>query len=278
MIVTAPAPDLRPVAGRPPLGQYLRELADRREFIRTMPRHDLHAQNMDTVLGNLWFLADPLLSSGVYFVIFGLLLEVDRGVDNYLAYLVIGVLIFRYFSSATIAAARVMDRNETLMRSLYFPRAALPLSSALGSFYTLVPGFAVMVLVVLVTGEVPTWRWLLLPVVATMAFAFVTGAVLLLARLGSHFRDLHSLLPHLTRLLFYVSGALYDPRRFDIGDAEVLFDINPMYELLSLARWCLMEHDVKGWFWLAAAAWGLVTLAVGFVVFWRGEAGYGSGR
>lgn len=276
--MSAAPPNLHPVAGRPSIGQYLRELGDRREFIRTMPRHDLHAQNMDTVLGNLWFLADPLLSTGVYYLIFGQLLKVDRGVDNYVAYLVVGVLIFRYFSSATITAARVMRRNETLMRSLYFPRASIPLSSALGSFYTLLPGLAVMVLVVVASGEVPTWRWLLLPGVLAITFAFVTGTVLFIARLGSNFADLHSLLPHLVRLLFYVSGALYDPTRFDVGGYEIFFDINPMYQLLSLARWCLMGHDANSWFWLTAPAWALSTLAIGFVVFWRGEAGYGSGR
>lgn len=276
--MSAAPPTLHPVAGRPSLGRYLSELADRREFIRTMPRHDLHAQNMHTVLGNLWFLVDPILSTAVYYVIFGLLLDVDRGVDNYIAYLVIGVLIFRYFSSATVTATRVMRRNETLMRSLYFPRASLPLSSAIGSFYTLLPGLGVMALVVILTGELPTWRWLLLPMVLATTFAFVTGAVLLVARLGSHFADLHSLLPHLTRLLFYVSGALYDPSRFDTAGLDIFFDVNPMYQLLTLARWCLMEQDANPWFWLTAPAWALGSLVVGFVVFWRGEATYGSGR
>lgn len=273
------AKPLRPVSGRGTLPAYLRDLRARQEFIRHMPAHDLHAQNMDTVLGNLWYLVNPLLLSLVYYLIFGLLLESDRGVDNYVAFLVIGVLVFNFFSQASVKASQTIGRNETLIRSLYFPRAAIPLSSTLGSFYVFLPSVLVMVVLVLVTGETPTWRWLLLPVTLGILSVFVCGSVMLLARLGHKFPDLHSLLPHLSRLLFYASGTLYDPARFtDDRRVLLLFELNPLYQLISLVRWSLLARPVPDWFWIATPAWAFGLLVVGFGYFWRGELTYGSRR
>lgn len=279
MAVTSTTSRLRPVVGRPGLVEYLRELGRRREFIATMPRHDLKAQNMDTVLGNVWLLLNPLLLSAVYLLIFGALLEADRGVDNYIAYLVIGTLVFRYFTSALTSSSRVMWRNQTLVRSIYFPRAALPLASAIGAFYTFLPSLIVVVVTVLATGEQPDLDWLYLPVVLLIAFAFMTGTVMIGARLGHVFGDLHSLLPHLTRLAFYASGTLYDPARFTENRLVLtFFDVNPMYQILSLARWTLMDYEINSWFFLTAPAWALAVLILGFVYFWQGETSYGSQR
>ena len=81
---------LEPITGRPTMREYLGQLRDRREFIVTMPRHALHAENLDTVLGNVWFLLNPILMSTVYLLVFGVLLDVDRGAENYIPFLVGG--------------------------------------------------------------------------------------------------------------------------------------------------------------------------------------------
>lgn len=274
-----PRPELRTLTARPPLSLYLRELADRREYLREVPKADLRAQKLDTVLGNLWFLLNPLFQTGVYLLIFGLLLNVDRGVDNYPVYLVTGIMVFRFFSQTTTSGARVVQRNQTLMRSLYFPRAVVPMASAIGSFYMFLPGIAVMLVVVVGTGEWPTWRWILLPAVLAVVFGFVAGCSLFTARLGHIFPDLHQILPHVIRLMFYTSGALYDPDAFTSNDAALaFFDANPVFQLLSLMRWVLMGQDMPAWFWITAPSYAVVTLVCGFVYFWRGELTYGSER
>lgn len=279
MSVETEAPELVPVTGHSSLREYVGELWDRREFIRAMPRHDLHAQNLDTALGNLWFLINPLLLTGVYWLIFGVLLDVNRGSDNYLVFLIIGVLLYRFFAGTTVAASQSMFRNRGLVRSLYFPRAVIPISVGLSNLYTLMPGLLVMAITALLAGEVPDWRWLLFPVVVAITFVFVTGSILLFARLGHSFRDLSSVLPHVTRLGFYASGVLYEPERFTSNTAVLaLFDINPLYQFSSLGRWSIMEQDVNWWFWLTAPAWALASLGFGFVYFWRAETSYGSER
>ncbi|MDG2039958.1 MAG: hypothetical protein P8J30_05700, partial [Ilumatobacter sp.] len=137
--------DLKPVLARPPLSAYVRELWSRRKFISTMPLNQMRATNMDTVLGNFWYLVNPALQTLVYFAIFGVLLETNRGIDNYLSYLVIGVLTFTFITSSIVAAARCIQANLTLIRSLYFPRAVIPLSTVLVGLYTFLPSLIMMV-------------------------------------------------------------------------------------------------------------------------------------
>jgi teichoic acid transport system permease protein len=272
-------PPLQPVTGRLGLGAYLRELAARRDFILTVPRQELQAQHMNTVLGNLWFLVNPLLQTAVYYLIFGLLLETDRGLDNFIVYLVIGVLTLGYFNQTIVKASRLIEANETLIRSIYFPRAVIPAASALTNLYTYLPAFAVMVFVALITGERPGWRWLLLPLIIGALFVFVSGTGFLFARLGNAFRDLSQIIPHGTRLLFYASGTIFDPRAFSEDPAVLIwFEINPLYQFLTLIRWCLIDVATPWWFWIAAPLWAIFSLVTGFLVFWRGELGYGSTR
>lgn len=274
----APA-TLRPLSTRLPLREYLRDLRARQEYLRAVPINELRAEHFNTVLGNLWFLLTPIVQTAIYLLIFGLLLDIDRGVSNYPLYLVIGVLTFRLFGDSMSSGARSMRRNETLMRTLYFPRAIIPLAASIENFLKFLPGLAVMIILALATGEIPSWRWLMLPPIFLIAFIFVTGTALSTARLGHAIPDLVNIIPHVTRLAFYSSGVLYDPTRFTQNETALMFfDINPMYQLLSLTRWALMEEPVTTWFWLTAPAYALVSFLAGFLYFWRGELKYGSQR
>jgi teichoic acid transport system permease protein len=268
---------LRPVLARPPIREYLAGLWSRRHFIVAVPRNQLRATNMNTLLGNLWFLVNPALQMLVYFLIFGVLLSVDRGVENYLGYLVVGVLPFAFVSSSILAAARCLHTNLTLIRSIYFPRAVIPIATTLAGFFTFLPSVAVMVGMVLLTGSLPTWRWLLLPIVLLMVVAFTQGLVFVVARIGKAFPDLHALLPHLTRLLFYCSGVLFAPASFTNNDWVLwLFKVNPFFEMLELFRWVLLGRSAPWEIWLLASVWSTLSFIGGGIVFWRGETSYGA--
>lgn len=270
-------PTLQPIAGRTSLREYLGQVWERREFIGTMPRHELHAENLDTALGNFWLLLNPLLLSAVYWLVFGALLDVDRGADNYIPFLVAGVLLYRLWSGGATSGARVMWRNRGLVRSLYFPRAVLPISTALTEILIFLPGVAILLIVALATGETPDWQWLLLPIPLALLSMFTTGTMFVTARMGSRYRDLSTVLPHVTRLGLYASGVLYDPERFTQNDwALLVFDVNPIYQFLMLARWCILDIQVNWWFWITAPAYALALLALGFVYFWRAETTYGA--
>jgi teichoic acid transport system permease protein len=169
-------PELSKLGVRPPLGTYLRECWRRRDFARAIAEGELRSQNMDTVLGNLWHVLTPLLLAGVYVLIFGIILDTSRGVENTIAFLVIGVFVYHYSQKSVMGGAKSVVANEGLIRSIRFPRAILPLSTVLGHALAFVSPFVVMLLIALATGETPGVAWLLLLPIVLLLTVFNIGA------------------------------------------------------------------------------------------------------
>ena len=261
----------------PSVGAYLRDVWRRREFAVVVPAQDLRAQNMDTALGQLWHLVNPALLVGVYFLVFGVLLDTRRGVDNFLGFLIVGVVLFHLFQRVVQDAAVCITRNLGLIRSIQFPRILLPLATVNGQTLAFLPALGVALLTLLATGERPTLRWLLLAAVLVAMYLFNLGAALVVARVGASVRDLQRLLPHLLRLLFYASGVIFSVEAFVTSEAwRRAFAINPVYDLITCARWCLLGTGVEAPVVIGLVVWCAVLPAAGLLVFRRGERRFGS--
>ena len=268
----APVRPLIDLTSRPSTLSYLREAWRRREFAIVVPAQDLRAQNMDTTLGQLWHLVNPALLVGVYFLIFGVVIDTRRGVDNFLGYLIVGVVLFHLTQRVVQESAVSITQNLGLIRSIQFPRILLPAASVNGQTAAFVPALALALLAVLATGELPTLRWLVLPLVLVAQFAFNFGAALLVARIGTTMRDLRQILPHLFRLLFYGSGVIFSVDAFVQSTVwRRAFALNPIYDVITCARWCLLGEPVDLWVVVGLVVWCVVMPALGFVVFHRSE-------
>jgi len=274
-------PHLRRLGGTPSLRDYLTSIWGRRSFAWSVARGEIRTQHLDTALGNLWHLINPLLLIGVYYLVFGLILETSRGVTNFLAFLGIGIFTFNYTQKAVLSGGRTLASNIGLIRSLQFPRALLPMSSVLRETMAFSSAAVVMIVVVLITGEPITWRWLLaLPAFALTA-VFSLGFAFIAARLADKFRDLLNVLPFLFRIAFYLSGVLYSVEAF-LDDPVImrLMLANPFYVYVSLPREYLMaslDQAAIGWMWVSGTAWAVGGLIVGLLVFRGGEHEYGRG-
>lgn len=260
------------LTSRPTARTYLREAWRRREFAIVVPAQDLRAQNMDTTLGQLWHLVNPALLVGVYFLVFGVIIDTRRGVDNFLGFLIVGVVLFHLTQRVTLEASTSITQNMGLIRSIQFPRILLPAASVNGQTAAFVPALALAILAVLATGELPTLRWLALPAVLVAQFAFNFGTALLVARIGTTLPDLRQILPHLFRLLFYGSGVIFSVDAFVQNAAwRRAFALNPLYDIITCARWCLLGEPVDPWVVAGLVMWCIVMPAIGFWVFHRSE-------
>ncbi len=150
----------------------------------------------------------PLLNIGVYYLIFGLLLNTNRGVPNYIAFLAVGVFIFTFCTTTLTTGARAITGNLGLVRALQFPRAVLPVSTTLVALLRLIYSMAVLIPIVLISGAPLTWRWLeLIPAVALQAM-FCLGLSFVVARLGARVPDMSEILPFVSRIWMYTSGVM----------------------------------------------------------------------
>jgi teichoic acid transport system permease protein len=278
-------PGLQPLGETPSLRRYVAELWERREFAWAMATGELRSQHMDTALGNVWHLLNPVLLVAVYYLVFDVVLGVSRGVDHFIEFLAIGVLSYQWAQRSITSGAESITKNEGLIRSLQFPRALLPLGTIIKETLAFLPGVVLMLLVV-IPREGITPMWALIVPAFVIQVAFNLGAAMFLARVADRFRDTVNLLPFFFRLVFYGSGVIYavDTRFFDIFAANPwvtwFFVFNPFYAQLSLWRESLMtsqEIQYIEWMWVTAPVWAVVMLVLGVLVFRGGEKEYGRG-
>jgi teichoic acid transport system permease protein len=277
----AAVPDGMQQAGaRPRFGVYLRQLWDRRHFIASYTRANNEVMYSRSFLGQLWQVLTPLLNAAVYYLVFGLLLHTNRGTPNFVAFLVIGIFVFHFIQQSVMRGAKSIANNQGLIRSLHFPRAALPISTTGQTCIQLMVSMVVMLPIVLITGERPALRWLLLLPDLVLVTAFAAGASFVIARISAHIPDTTALLPFVLRSWLYLSGIFYSIEHITRSNpsVKILLELNPGAEYVELARAALIQDaNVQLRIWLFATLWAVVALIGGLVFFWRAEETYARG-
>jgi ABC-type polysaccharide/polyol phosphate export permease len=263
-------------AGPPNLPERLRRLWTRRETIRYLVASNLKAGHRNKVLGNLWNLLDPLLSLFVYFLVFGIWLGQGRDdVKDYLVYLFIGILAWRFLDGSVTQAVNCIRGNRGLIGEIHFPKAVFPLSICLSRLYDFLWGLFVLLVVMLATGFPLSWHLLWLPPLIAVQLLLLIGAAYLVAYLGAFFADTANILMVVIRLGFYASPILYyvDGDRARIG-AQWLpyYMLNPLACLLEGYRSGLMrQHSPDPVHTAYLVGFALVLLIFGYGLFARGE-------
>lgn len=277
---------------RPSLSSYLSTLWQRRHFLFAYASARSSSRYADSKLGQLWQLFTPLLNAFIYFTLFGVLLQTSRGVDNFVAFLLIGVFAITFTQRSLINGAKSVNGNISLIRALHFPRAVLPLSFVLVELKQLLISMVLLLVIIPFsglaygTGDTINVEWLLVIPVIALHMVFNIGIGLIMARIGAFSQDVNQLLPFISRLWFYVSGVFYRIDRFgpNIGTVPYhILQLNPGAVFLDLYRSVLITsyQPLKLPFglsiWAVATFWAIVVLVGGFLFFWNREEAYGRG-
>jgi teichoic acid transport system permease protein len=237
---------LKPSAATPPVFSYLRQLWIRRHFIAAFATARNIAMYTEARLGQLWQVLTPLLNVAVYYLIFGLLLHTNKGIPDYISFLVVGVFVFNFTQRAFISTSRVMLDGLPLIRALQFPRASLPIAYVMIELEQMFVSMAVLIVIILARGEPVTWYWLLAIPVLFLLTVFNVGIGLFAARLGAQVNDFSQLLPFLMRTWMYLSGVLFSIQALyehhDIGTkTALLLQLNPAALYITLMRNALLQ-------------------------------------
>lgn len=276
---------LRRAIARPRFPVYLRQLWERRHFILTYATSRNVSKYSSSALGQLWQVLTPLLNAGIYYVMFGIILGGKGNIPNYPAFLLTGMFVFTYTQRTVTAGAKSISGNLSLIRALHFPRAALPLAYTIQELQQLAISMGVLMVIVVITGEFPTWGWLLIPVALALQTMFNVGAGLVIARMGAQMRDLNQLLPFITRTWLYASGVFFSIEEKVVHSAaqlpqwvaDVMY-LNPAASYIELMRDILMQdHEPPAMVWPSCVFWAVFALGFGFWYFWRSEERYGRG-
>ncbi|MFI8963679.1 ABC transporter permease [Streptomyces sp. NPDC053493] len=271
---------------RPSLAAYARQLWSRRDFIAAFATAKLTAQYSQARLGQIWQVMTPLLNAAVYYAIFGVLMDVQRDIPDYVPFLITGVFAWTFTSQTIMTGTRAISGNLGLVRALHFPRASLPLALALQQLQQLAFSLGALVVILFCCGEFPRPSWLLAVPALLCQTLFSTGLALATARLAARTPDIAQLMPFLLRTWMYASGVMWSIAHVtqgrDLPEAvTVLLRANPAAVYIDLLRFALVESftgtQLPPHVWALAAGWAALAFAGGFIWFWKAEETYGRG-
>jgi ABC-2 type transport system permease protein len=230
-----------------------------------------------SVLGYFWQLMRPLLMFSVLYFVFTHLVRVGSGVNNYPVVLLMGIIIYTFYSEATGTSVTSVPANETLVRKVHFPRLVIPLSVVLTTYLNFVLNFVAVMVFVLASGIEPRLSWLeIVPLIAGLG-VLCAGIGTMLAALFVRYRDVAPIWEVLLQLAFYGSPILYPIEKVPEDWLRHLMMCNPLAVIVQQARHAIIDASAPS----AAEAIGgavylLIPLAVtvlvcvlGFVIFDR---------
>lgn len=262
---------IRPSKGWGGLNLNLRDLWHYRELALFLAWRDISIRYKQTVLGVAWILLQPILSTIIFTVIFGLLVKVPTGETPYALFALVGLLPWNFFAAALTRGGGSLLASTNLISKVYFPRIVIPIASLLSSLFDFVIVGLVTLLVLLIFGAPFTWSLLALPAFGLLTFLAALGVSLWLSALNVQYRDVGYLLPFLSQIWFYMTPVIYPVDLLPVQWRWVL-GLNPMAGVVGGFRWMLLGSEWPGWSLLTTSILVTIILLVsGLLVFKRME-------
>lgn len=246
------------------------EAWSRRRLIRYLVQADLKKKGANTLLGNLWWIFDPILQMLVYVVLVTIVFQ--RSTPDYPLFIFAAILPWKWFSSAVGDSIVSVTSQERLIKQIHFPKVVLPFASTaagLANFAFGLLGLAALLLL-LFPHRISAWL-LIIPVVAVVQFVFTLGLTFLASATNVFYRDLGNVSRHVLRLWFYLSPGLYSLDQVaGITDRYpwlgVALSLNPFTVLFEAYRSVVYSGAAPDWGSLGALL--LVSLVLLVVATW----------
>jgi ABC-type polysaccharide/polyol phosphate export permease len=253
------------------ISEGFRDIWSRRRLTRYLVQADMAKHGADTVLGNIWWVLDPLLQMAVYVVLVSVIFK--RGGPDYPLFVFAAILPWKWYSSSVNDAITSVTAREAIIKQVKFPKIVLPVASTVGGIvsfaFGLIPLFA---MVGLFYADRLSASALLIPAVALVQFVFTLATCVAMAAINVFFRDLGNLARHLLRLWFYLSPGLYSVKDIDeskYGILAQLFKLNPWTTLFESYRDVLYNGVTPAWGALGLLLVASLALLAGATLFFK---------
>ncbi len=252
---------------------YCRDFLRYRHLLENLVGRDFKLKYRRSILGMLWSILNPLLMNVVMVIVFSTILDMrGGGIENFPVYLIIGQLLFTFFSEATGAAMGSVLASSALLRKVYIPKYIFPLEKVCFALVNCVFSFIALIVVMLFT-RAPLYLTVPLALYPLLTlFVFSLGIGLVLATLTVFFRDVVHLWAVFLTALNYFSAIFYDPMALpDSPAVEMLQNFicfNPVYWYITAFRGAVLDGRLLTVDeLLVCGICALVALVVGLIVF-----------
>jgi len=185
------------------------ELWDGRELYYFLVLRDVKVRYKQTVLGIAWAGLQPLIAMLIFTVIFGRFAKLPSDGAPYSVFVLAGLIPWTFFSSIVTQASQSLVNQQALLTKIYLPRLFIPASTAGIGLIDLLISFAILLVVMLWYGMLPTLSVLLLPLLTVVALLGALGVGIWLAAVTLNYRDLRIVVPFLMQCWLYISPVVY---------------------------------------------------------------------
>ena len=216
-----------------------------------LARTEFKLRYLDSAVGYIWALGQPLLMFGVLYVIWTEVLNIGSDTPHYALILLLGIALFQFFSDATGQALPSLESKGSMLRRIPFPPVAVPLSSVLTSSFVYGLSMVIVFGFILASGISPTPAWLELIPLVLLLLTFTAGTGMVLSLIYVPIRDVQQVWLVAIRLLFFLTPVAYPIELAPEGLQRVLM-LNPLAVVIVEARHALIDSSAP----TAAAAAG----------------------
>ena len=257
---------------RPWNGIHLRELWDYRELLDALIRRDLTVRYKQTLVGVVWVLGQPLLTTIVLSYLLTRVAGEAQGGIPYPIYVYVALVPWAYFSHAlTKATVCFIDQWELVAR-VYIPRLLIPLGTSLAALVDFGVAFLFIPPLLIFYRVAPSWKLLALPAMILLLLGATLGIGLWLASLNAEYRDIAFALPFLLQMGLFMTPMFYSSEIIPMP-WRVLYALNPMVGVVEGMRWSLLNAQFSDPLTIFAGSTfsTLAILGIGLYAFQRRE-------
>jgi len=260
---------LKPAKGW--LGIDLKELWHYRELVYFLTWRDIKVRYKQAVLGIAWSVLQPVLTTAIMTVVFGVLLKVESDGLPYPVFALSALLPWHLFQLSLQKSSISLVGNANLLTKVYFPRVIIPFSSVLAALVDFVISLILLFITMAIYRIPLSWNvlWVIPLTLLTVLAALAVG--LWLSALNVQYRDVQQMVPFLIQIWMYATPIVYPITTIPEGTFRYIYSLNPMVGVVQGFRWAFFGGSPPDMTLLISSVAVLLLLISGLFFFRRME-------
>lgn len=245
-----------------------------RDLMMLFVKRNIITQYKQTILGPVWYLIQPLMTTVMYMVVFGGIAKISTdGLPQPLFYLA-GICFWQYFSDCLTKTSNTFVNNAGIFGKVYFPRLITPLSDVISNLVRFSIQFGLFLCVYAyyaIFTDVhihPNWYALMVPVLVAMLAGLALGFGILFSSMTTKYRDLQLLLSFFVSLWMYATPVIYPLSTITNPKLLLVMQLNPLTGIIEFFKYGMLGVGCHEWWMLGYSfIFMLILLGIGIIVF-----------
>jgi lipopolysaccharide transport system permease protein len=248
-----------------------------RDLLVLFIKRDFVAQYKQTILGPIWHLVQPILTTLVFLLLFGRIAHIPTDAIQPILFYMSGITLWNYFSICLTNTSNTFVNNASIFGKVYFPRLIIPLSIVLSNLVRLGIQFGLLIATMI-------WyhfhgypiqiglSWLLIPILILLMAGLGLGLGIIISSLTTKYRDLSILMTFIVQLWMYITPVGYPMSYLEHSKYVVYIKLNPLSSLVEAFRFALFHKGaIDGGGLIYSFIFMIASLFIGLLIFSKVE-------